>query len=241
MDTKKILFENLTDFELNSLINSAKKGDNLSFEKILDIFKPIINYLASRFEINPSYKEDLIQEGIIGLYHAVNKYDSEKSNNFGMYAYFWIKQAISRMADKSSSLIRIPIRKFQKIRKLKKYKQLKNENYNELVDCNFSFISLDNDNKNIDDLPLSEKIPTNDNPVEHIENLLNYEDFNYLLSQLNERERDIIEKRYGLTTYIPLTLKEIAHQYKLTSESIRKIEIQALNKMKKTFQTCVDS
>lgn len=243
MHTKELTINNLANFDFNHYIKRAKEGDNSSFEKLLSIFKPIINSLASKFLINPSYKDDLIQEGIIGLLCAINKYDESKSQNFGMYAYYWIKQAISRMADKSNSLIRIPIRKNQKIRKLKKDRLLKEKldknDYNTLVECDFNFISIDNNGFNGDDISLLEKIPSKDNPIECIENKINYEDFEYLLSTLTERERDIIEKRYGLSSCLPMTLREIAHQYKLTSESIRKIEIQALNKMKRVFQECL--
>jgi RNA polymerase sigma factor (sigma-70 family) len=158
-----------------------------------------------------------------------------------MYAYFWIKQAISRMADKSRSLIRIPIRKHQKLRKMKRENSKNEDEFSSLVDYNFSFISIDDSGFNQEDHSLIEKIPSTDNPVTYLENKANEEDFEYLLSILNKRERDIIEKRYGLSSTIPMTLKEIAHQYKLTSESIRKIEIQALIKMKKAFQTCIDS
>lgn len=244
MHTKELTITNLTNFDFNHLISMAKTGDNSSFEKILSFFKPVINSLASKFSVNPSYKDDLIQEGIIGLYYAINKYDVNKSKNFGMYAYYWIKQAISRMADKSNSLIRIPIRKNQEIRKLKRNRKVKEkiykEDYNSLVEYDFNFVSIDNNGFSGDDISLIEKIPSKDNPVEYIEKRINFEEFEYLLSILTERERDIIEKRYGLSSCLPMTLREIAHQYKLTSESIRKIEIQALSKMKKAFQECLD-
>ncbi|MEJ5273380.1 MAG: sigma-70 family RNA polymerase sigma factor [Spirochaetota bacterium] len=239
MVTKQAIIKDLSQIELNYLIENAKNGDNSSFQKILDIFKPLILSLVSKFSSNPSYKEDLIQEGVIGLYCAINKYDINKSENFGMYAYFWIKQAISRMADKSSSLIRIPIRKHQKLRKIKKEKS-KNSEYSSIINYEFNFISIDDTGLNQDDHSLAEKIPSNDNPMSYIENKMNEEEFEYLLSLLTKRERDIIEKRYGLSSCIPLTLREIAHQYNLTSESIRKIELQALNKMKKAFETCLD-
>lgn len=241
MATKQIIIKDFSKIELSCLVEMAKNGDNSSFQRVLDVFKPLIYSLATKFASNPSYKDDLIQEGIIGLYCAINKYDINKSENFGMYAYFWIKQAISRMADKSSSLIRIPIRKHQKIRKMKREKNKNKDNINSLVNYNFSFISIDDSGFNQEDHSLIEKIPSNDNPVSYLESKMNEEDFEFLLSILNKRERDIIEKRYGLTSTIPMTLKEIAHQYKLTSESIRKIEIQALIKMKKAFQTCIDS
>lgn len=239
MATKQLIFNDLEEINLLQLINKAKEGDNISFNNILDIFKPLIYSLSSKFSVNPSYKEDLIQEGIIGLYCAINKFDVAKSQNFGMYAYYWIKQAISRMADKSNSLIRIPIRKFQKIRKIKKNNKI-NELLNSYVDYDFNFISIDDTGFSGDDHSLAEKIPSEDNPFKYLENKCNEEDFEYLLSLLNSRERDIIEKRYGLSSSIPMTLREIAHQYKLTSESIRKIEIRALKKMKKAFESCED-
>ncbi len=240
MATRQILYNDLTEIEFLRAICLAKDGDNSSFEKILNVFKPLILSLASKFAINPSYKDDLIQEGIIGLYCAINKYDINKSENFGMYAYFWIKQAISRMADKSSSLIRIPIRKHQKLRKIKKSNKENRNSENDLIDYEFNFISIDDNGFAGEDHSLAEKIPSNDNPIKYLEEKTSEEDFEYLLSTLTLRERDIIEKRYGLVTCIPMTLREIAHQYNLTSESIRKIEIQALNKLKKAFQECIN-
>jgi len=237
MVTKQFILKNLEDIDIIQLVENAKEGDNKSFDKILAFFKPIINSLAYKFSINPSYLDDLIQEGIIGLYYAINKFDINKSENFNMYAYYWIKQAISRMADKSSTLIRIPIRKHQKLRKIKKDKNyLGSLNY--LVDYEFNFISIYDSGFSGEDHSLAEKIPCEDNPVKYLEEKIYKEDFEYLLDTLSNRERDIIEKRYGLTNSIPMTLREIAHQYNLTSESIRKIEIQALKKLQKAYQSC---
>ncbi len=240
MVTKKPMLANLNDKYFYQLIDNAKDGNEQCFNKILESFKPLINSLASKFSINPSYKDDLVQEGIIGLYFAITKFDINKSDNFKMYAYFWIKQAISRMADKSSSLIRIPIRKHQKLRKIRKERFFENKKLNTLIDFEFNFISIDDSSVSGEDHYLSEKIPSEDNPFKYIESKENEEDFKFLLSMLSKRERDIIEKRYGLVNSVPLTLREIAHQYKLTSESIRKIEMQALKKMQKAYQACED-
>lgn len=238
MVTSQKIFINFSSENIPDLVKSAKEGNEESIERIINIFKPLINCLASKLSYNNNYKEDLVQEGMIGLLYAIRNYDYSKSDNFCMYAYFWIKQAISRTADKLSSMIRIPLRKQQKMRKAKACNCNDEISVEEISALKFIFLSIENSGKENEEFSIVDKLPSDDTPEKFLLEKSDREDLDNLLSVLDERERDIIEKRYGLTTFMPMTLREIAKKYDLTSESIRKIEIRALNKMRQAYVDC---
>jgi RNA polymerase primary sigma factor len=229
-----------------------KNGEDVREEIILrnqGLVKSIASKYGSYGEL-----EDLVQEGFIGLFKAIDKFDYTKGIKFSTYATWWIKQSIKRsLADKSRT-IRIPVHTGEiilKINRIKRELTLKlghDPSIEELsAETGYSVHQL-NDyatyemeptslNKPVgeDDSTLGDFIGTDDS--EKIENELYQnelkENLNLALNTLSAREKDVIIKRYGLIDDKPRTLEDVGNEYGVTRERIRQIESKALRKLRR--------
>lgn len=201
---------------------------------------------------------DLIQEGTLGLIHSISKFEYQKGFKFSTYATWWINQAISRYLANHSRLVRIPVNVVENINRIKQAtkkltKQLGREpelgevatflklplsKVEKYITSEISPISLDMQINNDDGSQLMEIVEDQGSKTPEeltVEKRLK-EDMIDALEILNEKERIIVTKHFGLDGDDPKNLSEISKMFALTRERIRQIEVCAFNKIKQSEQ-----
>ncbi|MGQ9525741.1 MAG: sigma-70 family RNA polymerase sigma factor [Armatimonadota bacterium] len=202
--------------------------------------------------------EDALQEGCIGLIQAAEKYDYRKGFRFSTYATWWIWQAVTRAIGEKGRTIRVPLDALAVIRKIRHAAEAlaqvlgRPPSVSELADSvglpEAKVASL----LRATDDPISLETPVNDedvlvadmvaapdpSPSESVlSGIIQREEIEALLRNLTDREREVIELRFGLNGEPPLTLKEVARRFRVSRERVRQIETQALDKLRRTART----
>lgn len=223
--------------------------------KLIQANLRLVVSIAKRYTGQGVLFMDLVQEGSIGLIRAAEKFDHSKNFRFSTYATWWIKQTIIRAVANSSRTIRIPVHMAEKIRKYKQlYTTLSFELEREPSDLEvaekmgISLKKLATIKKSIRKEPISLETPVTDdlNVGDYIEdkscrspeiqtqnNVLKGSVHELLLS-LDEREKKIINNRFGINGEIPKTLEQLGQIMGYSKERIRQLEENALSKIRET-------
>ncbi|MFH0856133.1 MAG: sigma-70 family RNA polymerase sigma factor [Candidatus Omnitrophota bacterium] len=246
----------LTAEEEIFLSRKVRKGDEQARKKMIQANLRLVINIAKRYMRLGTPFLDLIEEGNLGLMKAVERFNPKKGFRFSTYAAWWIKQAITRSISEQGKMIRIPVYMNDIITKWRKTKERLSQKLkyiptdeeiakklkiprDKISQINFWMststssleapIGEDSEGK-VSDLIEDTASLQPDNEIDHI---LDKERVENLLEIMNEREREILDMRFGLEDKEPRTLAEVAKKLGVSRERIRQIEETALLKIRK--------
>ncbi len=251
---KVIRSEELSEADLKILNKQVRKG-NRAKSKLAETNLRLVVSIAKRYVGRGMSFLDLIQEGNLGLMKAVEKFDYQRGFKFSTYATWWIRQAITRAIADQARTIRIPVHMVETINKLVRVQrqllqELGRNPTNEEIAKEMNIdVEKVREVRKIAQEPVSLEAPIGEEDDSHLGDFIEdekalapdeaanqtmlREQLEEILDTLSDREKRVLELRFGLNDGVPKTLEDVGKEFNVTRERIRQIEAKAIRKLKR--------